>query len=466
MSLRIRLPLLYTTILAGTLLLFGSLVYGLVSLILLNQVDNRLEQQANQLISRIQINAADKFDVRLLSLYQSEDGLSYELWDTNGRLLFSRPPGYTGPISDQELFQTESSYATVATPEAHIRVLSVPLQSERGRVGLLQIAVDLMFVDLALEALTSVLVTVSIIGIIFSAMSAWFVTDQSLAPLGTVTDTAVQITRADDLQRRIPLPENASKEIRELIVAFNQTLERMARLFDVQSRFLQDVSHELRTPLTVIKINVDLMEKMNKADPESLNAIESEVSRMTRLVNNLLLLAKAESGDVPFENQVFDLDTVVLEVYRQMKVVAGEKVKLKLGEMDQIQIMGDRDRIKQVVMNLVGNGIQYTPEGGQVTLALQKTERFAQIIVNDTGSGMTEEDLQHIFERFYRGEKSRKREKNTGFGLGLSISNWIVKNHNGLIEVTSRKNKGSTFVVKLPLMKEEPAETAHEPSSK
>ena len=465
MSLRIRLPLLYTTILAGTLLLFGSLVYGLVSLVLLNQVDNRLEQQANQLISRIQINAADKFDVRLLSLYQSEDGLSYEFLDTNGRLLFSRPPGYTGPISGQELLRTESSYATVATPEAHLRVLSVPLQSERGRVGLLQIAVDLMFVDLALEALTSVLVTVSIIGVIFSAMAAWFVTDQSLAPLGTVTDTAVQITRADDLQRRIPLPENASKEIRELIVAFNQTLERMARLFDVQRRFLQDVSHELRTPLTVIKINVDLMEKMNKADPESLNAIESEVSRMTRLVNNLLLLAKAESGDVPFENQVFDLDTVVLEVYRQMKVVAGEKIKLKLGEMDQIQIMGDRDRIKQVIMNLVGNGIQYTPEGGQVTLALQKSEHFAQIIVNDTGSGMSEEELQHIFERFYRGEKSRKRGKNTGFGLGLSISNWIVKNHNGLIEVTSQKDKGTTFVVKLPLMKEEAA-TSLEPPSK
>ena len=431
----------------------------------MNQVDTRLEQQANQLISRIQINAADKFDVRLLSLYQSEDGLSYELWDTNGRLLFSRPPGYTGPISGQELLRTESSYATVATPEAHLRVLSVPLQSERGRVGLLQIAVDLMFVDLALEALTSVLVTVSIIGVIFSAMADWFVTDQSLAPVGTVTDTAVQITRADDLQRRIPLPENASKEIRELIVAFNQTLERMARLFDVQRRFLQDVSHELRTPLTVIKINVDLMEKMNKADPESLNAIESEVSRMTRLVNNLLLLAKAESGDVPFENQVFDLDTVVLEVYRQMKVVAGEKIKLKLGEMDQIQIMGDRDRIKQVIMNLVGNGIQYTPEGGQVTLALQKSEHFAQIIVNDTGSGMSEEELQHIFERFYRGEKSRKRGKNTGFGLGLSISNWIVKNHNGLIEVTSQKDKGTTFVVKLPLMKEEAA-TSLEPPSK
>ena len=127
--------------------------------------------------------------------------------------------------------------------------------------------------------------------------------------------------------------------------------------------------------------------------------------------------------------------------------------------------MGDRDRIKQVIMNLVGNGIQYTPEGGQVTLALQKSDHFAQIFVNDTGSGMSEEDLQHIFERFYRGEKSRKRGKNTGFGLGLSISNWIIKNHNGLIEVTSQKDKGSTFVVKLPLIKEEAAAALEPPST-
>ncbi|MEN6524709.1 MAG: HAMP domain-containing sensor histidine kinase, partial [Anaerolineaceae bacterium] len=186
-------------------------------------------------------------------------------------------------------------------------------------------------------------------------------------------------------------------------------------------------------------------------DAESLTAIDSEVSRMTRLVNNLLLLAKAESGDVPFEMAVLDLDTIVLDVFRQMKVVAGDKVKLKLGDMDQIQIVGDRDRIKQVLLNLVGNAIQYTPQGGQVTLALQRTEKYAQIIVSDTGRGISEEDLPHIFDRFYRGEKSRKRERNTGFGLGLSISNWIVKSHNGRIEVTSQENKGTTFCVNLPL---------------
>ncbi len=299
MSLRIRLTLLYTTILAGTLLLFGSLVYGLVSLILLNQVDNRLEQQANQIISRIQINTADQFDIRLLSLYQSDEGSSYLLWDTTGKLVYSRPPGFVkiNEALSQEV--DEPNFVTTNTRninQAHQRVLSIPLQSSRGEVGVLQLAADLEFVDLALEALTSVLFIVSIIGIIFSALAAWLVTDQALAPLAVVTKTATQITRADDLQRRIPIPPNTSEEINQLIVAFNQTLERMARLFDVQRRFLQDVSHELRTPLTVIKTNVDLMKKLKEADAESLGSIDSEVSRMTRLVNNLLLLAKANRG--------------------------------------------------------------------------------------------------------------------------------------------------------------------------
>lgn len=451
MSLRLRLTLLYTTILAGTLLLFGSLVYGLVSLILLNQVDVRLQQQADQLINRIQINSVDQFDIHQLSAYQADEGLSFQLWDLNNSLVFSRPSGNLHPADDFTLQGNEPVFSTVNANQVHLRVLTVPLKSIRGNVGVLQLTIDLALIDLSLDTLISVLLVVSAIGAIFSALAAWVVTDQALAPLAVATNTATQITKADDLHRRIPLPANAGEEIDELIVAFNQSLERMERLFEVQQRFLLDVSHELRTPLTVIKINTDLIKKMGEADAESLTAIDSEVSRMTRLVNNLLLLAKAESGDVPFEMAVLDLDTIVLDVFRQMKVVAGDKVKLKLGDMDQIQIVGDRDRIKQVLLNLVGNAIQYTPQGGQVTLALQRTEKYAQIIVSDTGRGINEEDLPHIFDRFYRGEKSRKRERNTGFGLGLSISNWIVKSHNGRIEVTSQENKGTTFCVNLPL---------------
>jgi signal transduction histidine kinase len=134
-----------------------------------------------------------------------------------------------------------------------------------------------------------------------------------------------------------------------------------------------------------------------------------------------------------------------------MRLLAGERLQVKLAEIDQIMVIGDRDRLKQVLLNLVGNAIQYTPPGGQVNIALRKVTDKAQIIVTDTGPGIPSQDLPHIFERFYRGEKSRKRSKSTGFGLGLSIAYWIVRGHGGTIEVNSQEGKGTTFCVWLPV---------------
>jgi signal transduction histidine kinase len=135
-----------------------------------------------------------------------------------------------------------------------------------------------------------------------------------------------------------------------------------------------------------------------------------------------------------------------------MRMLAGDRITLRLVEIDQVLVIGDRDRLKQVLVNLVGNALQYTPAGGTVTLALRKVGERAQLIVAYTGTGISPQDLPHIFERFYRSEKSRKRQDSTsGFGLGLSIAYWIVNNHDGSIEVTSQEGKGSTFCVWLPL---------------
>ncbi len=126
-------------------------------------------------------------------------------------------------------------------------------------------------------------------------------------------------------------------------------------------------------------------------------------------------------------------------------------------EIDQIQVLGDRDRLKQVLLNLASNAVQYTPAGGQVTLALRRVGSQAQLIVSDTGPGIPAEDLPHIFERFYRGEKSRRRSQGSGFGLGLSIAYWIVRNHGGTIEVQSTVGSGTTFAVWLPILEPEKA---------
>ena len=272
-----------------------------------------------------------------------------------------------------------------------------------------------------------------------------------LAPLATATQIATTITKADDLSRRIPMNVPPETEIGQLISAFNDTLSRLESLFTTQRRFVADVSHELRTPLTVIKGEVGLMKKIREIDEDSLNSIEAEVDRLTRLVGNLLLLAQAESGRLPLDLKPFELDTVMLEVFQQVKTLAGDKVNLQITGIDQVSMIGDRDRIKQVLLNLLGNAIQYTPPGGLVSVSLDRVEERARIIVSDTGPGIPVEDLTHIFERFYRGEKSRSRSMGSGFGLGLSIAYWIVRNHGGSIDVSSSVGQGTSFCVWLPL---------------
>jgi signal transduction histidine kinase len=203
----------------------------------------------------------------------------------------------------------------------------------------------------------------------------------------------------------------------------------------------------------VIKGNVSLMRHTKEMDAESLDTIEDEADRLTRMVGDLLLEAQAESGKLPLHFAPLELDTLLLEVFKEMHVLARERVQLKLTEIDQIMINGDRDRLKQVLINLVSNAIKYTPQGGQVFLSLGKSADNARLIVRDNGQGIPSEDLPHIFERFYRAEKSRSRAKVGGFGLGLSIAYWIVNHHQGQIEVDSAEGKGTTFCIYLPLLK-------------
>ncbi|HEX9089905.1 MAG TPA: ATP-binding protein, partial [Anaerolineales bacterium] len=174
------------------------------------------------------------------------------------------------------------------------------------------------------------------------------------------------------------------------------------------------------------------------------------------MVGDLLLLAQAESGKIPLANEMVELDTLLLEALNQMKVLARDRVQLNLGNIDQVLVCGDRDRLKQVIVNLIGNAINYTPKGGEIVVGLGKVTDRAQLTVTDNGPGIPPEDLPHIFERFYRGEKSRTRQKDgKGFGLGLSIAYWIVRNHGGRIEVDSKMGQGTTFCVWLPLAADE-----------
>lgn len=459
MSLRLRMTLLYTVISGGMLLIFGTLVYISVSLVLLDSVDATLVQSANLLISRLRVGTNNQFDTRTVASFQTSDNLLFQVWGIDRRLQITRPLGLETPLDEGGRGAGQPTLNSTTVNGERLRVLSVPVRSARGAVGVVQVALSIRLIEVVQSTLATTLVLLSLVTMLVAGLTAWLTVRQALAPLETVTRFATQITRADDLSQRIPQEHARDDEVGALILAFNQTLERLEQLFSAQRRLLADVSHELRTPLTVIKGNISLIRRVGEADPESLLSIETEVDRLNRLVGDLLLLAQVETGRLSLDRALVELDTVLLDVYQQMKVLAGERITLNLAAIDQVQIIGDRDRLKQVLLNLAGNAIQYTPPGGRVDLALGRRGTSAVLTVSDTGPGIPEEDLPHIFERFYRSEKSRTRSKHGGFGLGLSIAYWIVRNHGGTIEVQSQEGSGTTFSVILPLASQPAAPT-------
>ncbi|MBN1451368.1 MAG: HAMP domain-containing histidine kinase [Anaerolineales bacterium] len=459
MSLRARLTLLYSSLVMGVLLVFGSAVYLLVSILLINHIDDQLEATVKDIVNVTWVNPVG--DINLISFppLDMTANIYVQIWGRNGRLMTSSPSlaQVNESLDPENLRTSQPAYHETRFQGVHLRVLNVPLIIDNRPVGTLQAATSLDVVDTAREVLLYIMGFATVIAVLLAAYGSWLAVGRALAPLDTITETTEQINRADDLARRIPYDGPMHDEIGGLIEAFNQTLERLETLFTSQQRFLADVSHELRTPLTVIKGNVDLMRRMKSLDEESLTSIDQEAGRLTRLVGGLLLLAQAESGSVSLNMKPVELDTLLLEVFQEMKVLAGEKIELHLTEIDQIQVNGDRDRLKQVLLNLVGNAIQYTPQGGDVFLSLGIVAEQARLIIRDTGPGIPVEDLPHIFERFYRAEKSRTRGKTTGFGLGLSIAHWIVDKHGGRIEVDSKDGRGTTFCIWLPLISHQPS---------
>jgi signal transduction histidine kinase len=457
MSLRGRLTLLYAALVGGILLLFGAAVYIAVSITVTNQLDDILRRTAEDIIGNSQVDDIGQLSVITLPSLDLPADVYVQVWGRNDQLRAVSPNiSYLDQSLDPlGVHALEPVFRDVTISNAKLRVLTVPLMVGVRQIGTLQVGTKLDVVNATQQTLLTVLIVGSIIAITIAALAGWFGIRRALRPLDTVTEMATQITKADDLSRRIPYQGPEDDEIGQLIHAFNLTLSRLERLFHTQRRFLADVGHELRTPLTVIKGNVGLLRRMGNVDDESLVSIESEVDRLTRMVGDLLLLAQAESGKIPIADQTVGLDTLLLEVMNEMRVLARDRLDLRLGNIDQVLVCGDQDQLKQVMMNLVGNAINYTPNGGEVVVGLGKVGKQAQITVSDNGPGIPPEDLPHIFERFYRAEKSRTRQRNgKGYGLGLSIAYWIVRNHGGWIEVDSTVGKGTTFCVWLPLSQE------------
>ncbi|MBP6470516.1 MAG: HAMP domain-containing histidine kinase [Chloroflexi bacterium] len=459
MSIQTRLLLIYTIIFSAAFVLFAVIVYFLPSSRILAEIDADLQTLAAEITpERLVPDRQGSFRVNLpgdLATFETASTFMI-LSDKSGNVLAqtNNLTDYFGLLDPDSLGDTAVS-SLKQIDNTPLRVYTTPLYLNNNPdaeiVGYLQVA-RLLNTYTTYNRLLAVALLVGFAAATASLFLAVWLTPGLFRPLDDIATVANQISRADDLSMRVPHSDRID-EIGVLARALNETLERLERLFQTQQRLLADVSHELRTPLTAIRGNVDLMRRMGDGDPESLGIIQEEVDRLTRLVGDLTLLARADAGGLPLNLKPVELDNLLFEVYRQVSLL-NKPVEVVVAEVDQVCVNGDPDRLKQLLLNLVENGMKYTPRGGRVTVNLSQTDGWAQMTIRDNGVGIPAEDLPFIFDRFYRVDKARNRSQG-GSGLGLAIAKWVAQAHGGDIQVESEVNVGTTFTVVLPLLEKE-----------
>jgi len=466
MPLRTRLALGYTAFFGLVLALLGVGVVLTVRNALLEEMKREL-QTTSELI-------AQDFDA-------SNAGLN-QYFQTPESLLRNRPLRVEGLESPALYLQIATTTGKIVTTSSNLQQQSLPLDDDdrqviRSRVpkievvdlgespvlmlvrpliaddqavGILQVAQPMREINRTLRLLSISVAGLSLIALLAALRGGAWLAQRALLPVAQVAQTAQQIVRAEDLGQRVPAA-SGSDELGQLTATVNEMLERLETLFTAQRRFVADVSHELRTPLTAMLGNLEMIRRGAATDPQALAAMERELNRLRRLVSDLLLLAQTESG-VQLRREPVALDELVLEVVRDLAPLARGVVLLP-DVAEQVEAPGDRDRIKQALMNMVVNALQHTPAGGKVQVAIACTDECARLTVSDTGMGIDAEDLPHVFERFFRADKARSRTSG-GAGLGLAIVKWVADAHGGTVEVQSAPDQGSTFTLRLPLASE------------
>jgi two-component system, OmpR family, sensor kinase len=288
-----------------------------------------------------------------------------------------------------------------------------------------------------------------------AALCGYLLTRRGLAPLGAMAAQTQRIS-SENLSTRLKIG-NAAEELASLAASFNALLSRLDQSFESMRRFVQDASHEIRTPLAVIRGEAEVAlakERSPSEYQESLAVIHEESRRLSRLVEDLLNLARADAGRVQLRVEELYLNELVADCCRSMESqAAARSIQLQCGAREDVAVRGDEELLRRMVLNLLDNAVRYTPPGGKVSASVEARDGEVRVCVADTGVGIAPEAAAHVFERFYRVDQARSRQKPGAapacFGLGLSIVKWIAESHHGTVELTSQPGTGSTFTVRL-----------------
>ena len=482
-STRVRLTAWYAALLLLVLFALGASVDTLARNRLMADVDHRLQNTAEDIGLGIERNLASwpfstepvRFEdiVPTLGSFASR-GQLIQIISPDGDVVRSSEYAPGKPIvvePGEPSGEPEIVTTTLSGEEAravHFPVTVTDRNGVRWYIGAVIVGERLTTMHETLASLRQVLLVTSALGLALALAGGWVLAGRALRPVDRVTAAAAAIATGDgtatSLSSRLLVPPT-NDELSRLSATFNAMLDRLQASFRAQERFVGDASHELRTPLTAIRGNVDVLQRQarldgRRLDPSDLTSalddISRESDRMRRLLEDLLLLARADADagnqpdkTVPIRREVVRLDEIASEAVRSAEVLASGQV-LELEAPRGIEVQGDVDRLHQLVMILLDNAIRHTPSGGRIRVAVAATpDGQARIAVRDEGEGIAPEHLPHLFERFYRADGARGRSSG-GTGLGLAIAQAICRAHGGEISVTSDPDQGATFLVTLP----------------
>ncbi|QGQ96491.1 sensor histidine kinase [Paenibacillus psychroresistens] len=481
MTIRLRLTLLYSGILGLVLLLFGALLYNILHFYIYKELEHSLKEQTADLQENVnykfRINSTGwSLSIKLDDFDTLQSGMYLQLINfTSGEIAKSiNLNGVDLPFSTEGHDPNKGYFVTANIHNSPFYIYNDSLIINGTEVGILQAAYNISVISLFFSILKLVLVVLSVFVVSIASYLGWLVSKRALKPIYSLIRETELIQNSDDLARRIHY-DNKHDEVGLLSKTMNGMLERIQMMYAVldgsyitQRRFVADASHELRTPLTTINGNAEFLKKIwgtylhnpslielkeIEISVEAIHDITDEAMKMGKLVNDLLILARTDAGLQIVRTEI-ELKPIVEAVVRKLQLIPKliEWKMENLEMLDNLQVMGDKDYLQQLIFIILDNAFKFT-ENGLVELRVFKLADRVGLMIRDTGIGMDPNEIPHIFERFYRADSSRGITPGTG--LGLSIAKWILDEHQGTVEVVSEKGIGTSISIYLPILNPE-----------
>ncbi len=450
---RLRLTIIYTLVVAGILSAFGTAIYFQYRRSLSEKIDNYLIKEAKE---EILVENDSKMASKSRQVIQRFGGEFYEIIDNRGQVLITSLSAEKQfwPLDTKMMmkaFQGKPQFITVDMRGVSYRTLYFPITGEK----ILRIVLSLEEIEGSLKGLRTLFLLALPFVVMISFAVSWFLSGKALAPIVKIKLLASQV-REGRLGKRIEM-ESEGKEIQDLVIMFNDMLDGIQHSVEAQKRFTAAVSHEVRSPLTSLRGNIEVALRKKRAPEEYEDLLKTnlaDIIRLSRITDNLLFFTKADNNIIELKKKWFEVSHFLQNIVERLRYRATSAgISISETYQEGVEMRGDPELIEQALSNIIENAINYTPSGGIVAVTSKKEDDRIIISIRDTGIGIPEEEISHLFERFYRVNKERSR-KSGGTGLGLSITEWVVHAHDGNIEVKSTLGAGSEFITSFPAVQD------------